>query len=213
MVDLLGGLQTTTAGVQNIADLSVYILVTAAIIFLIMLLIRNLKRYNVDVEIIEEVGDGTITLYDQGWIRRKNGVPKLSIRKLKRDEPIPKAHLFQPVKKRFGWNKLIRFYKSGETLTPLGITINSPASLTPFIDSDVELWYALETQKAYETYNQRSIFEIYGPYMAFGSLFVLIFIMGIIFFEQFGVMAEAFRGAAASLASAQQPVIQQIPAG
>jgi len=208
--NLFSGLGGIAGGLFSTALLVVYAIIFSGLLILAIKFIQTVQRYNVHVEVVEKVGDSEITKYDKGWIRKVQGVPKLRLKGYKRDEAIPRADLFTPLKTRFGWGKIIRFYKVGETFTPLGVTTNSPTSLVPFIDSDVELWFSLENQRAYETYNKKSFLDVYGTYVAVGGLFVLVFIMGIIFFEQFGTIAQSFQAAASELAAAR---VQQIPPG
>lgn len=212
-VTVFSGAQGIVGGLFSMVLLVVYAVLAVGVILGIMWVLKNWVQYKIMVEVIEKVGDSEQTYFDKARISKKGGVPKLNIKKLGVNEPVPRSDLFTPVKKSGlmgGWGKLIRFYKNGEILTPLAPTKNSPVQLTPFIDSDVELWYALENQRAYETYNSKTFFEVYGPYMAFAGLFILIFIMGIIFFEQFGTIASAFQNAANQFAEAKA---QEIAAG
>lgn len=206
-VDLVGQLSSLGSGATGVFVGLIWVVVIVAAVLGGFVLLQRLLRYNITVEIVERVGDTELTHLTKGRIARWDGVPKIHIKSLKRYESVPRADLFTPIKTLFGWGRMIRFYKSGEALQPLPVSVNSPATLTPFIDSDIELWYSLENQRNYETYNRKTFLEMYGTYVAVGGLFVLVFVMGLIFFEQFGEIAEAFRSSANALAEARSQTI------
>jgi len=151
-------------------------------------------RYNVQVLILERVGEGVRVLRDKAGVFTKNKISTFRLMKKKAEiTPPKKSDYFM-----FGKKKFLFLYEAAEGMfTPIKLAVNSPATFHP-LDQDIKFWFVQEHKRTEEIYNKQGFWERYGNWViSIGVLaicFVLILFVLKYVSEMVGVAAGATSG-------------------
>jgi len=172
----------------------VWITMLIAILVFVGFFVFVFMRYNVQVLILERVGEGVRVLRDKAGVFTKNKISTFRLMKKKAEiTPPKKSDYFM-----FGKKKFLFLYEAAEGMfTPIKLAVNSPATFHP-LDQDIKFWFVQEHKRTEEIYNKQGFWERYGNWViSIGVLaicFVLILFVLKYVSEMVGVAAGATSG-------------------
>lgn len=210
-VDILGGTSVAGVGTQIIKIGGVVALgiMAAIIISIILYVLFTVLRYGITGIVIDRAGGYPLFSNKKIGIREnKAGTLTMKVLGDKKEHEPPKEEYIYPVKKLFIWSKVVFLEKVNNTYIPLNPQWDKDIFTLAIGEHSVDAWREMDRQKTEQLYSTESFMSKYGSVIAFTSMFALIFVMGLIFFEQFGSIAEAFKQAASVLADAKVQAVQ-----
>lgn len=173
-------------------------------------LLQRVLKYNIKVIIFKKGQSGWQLSYDRGAVvkeKDKLGERKEKFVLLKSRAELPpfRSEDFYYSQGLFHISRtLILEYLGSKDYKPMGVQARSAAELTTRMDYSVWDWLVNELRNDANNWLKDEGFGAflhkYGPYIAFASLFIFIFMAGLVIMNDVREMSGAFRGAAQVLA-------------
>lgn len=201
-------INTLLSGTLTIATWVSLVVILTAVGAAAWLVMRNLFKYNIKIVLFRKASDGWHVFFDRAAVVSRKGEgekgEKVSTLRLLREKVEMPTSILEHASYTQGFMHLVRVlilrHVSGTIdYKPMAVKESSDPALNT-IDFDTWQWLVDGVAADYQEYlkprGMAAFLQTYGPYVAFGMFFVMIFALGMIMMGDIKAVASGLQAAA-----------------